>query len=132
MARRFLPIERIAKIKTQDLPIVHSANEPKEHYVYVREYDRQNQIYKVNVCTHLEKYDKKAGKYVNDERHIQQVKYGNTYPVPIYSANFPVWTGIKREVYDIPKGKMYGWNCARIKGSRKKEKFDSFYSPQKK
>ena len=60
MARRFLPIERIAKIKTQDLPIVHSANEPKEHYVYVREYDRQKQIYKVNVGTHLEKYDKKA------------------------------------------------------------------------
>ncbi len=128
MSRRILPIERIAKIKTADLPISHSAGEPKEHYVYVREYDRQKQVYKVNVCTHLEKYDKDKRKKVFDEKHLKQVKNGNTYPIPVYSADFPLWTGIKREVYEVPKGKMYGWNCAKIKGSRKRAKFDSFYS----
>ena len=132
MSRRFLPIEKVAKIKTADLPIVHHKGEPKEHYVYVRDYDREKQVYTVNVCTHLEAKDRSTGKYVNDNNHLQQVKFGNTYPVPIYSANFPVWTGIKREVYEVPRGKMYGWNCVRFKKMHKKEKIDSFYSSKRK
>lgn len=53
-------------------------------------------MYRVNICTHLKKRDKKTGAVVNAPKNMRQIKYGNTYPVPIYSANFPVWTGIKR------------------------------------
>ena len=129
MPRKILPLEKIAKIKTVDLPIVHRKGEPKEHYVYVREYDRQKQVYRVNICTHLEKRDRKTGIVTNDPKNIQQVKYGNTYPVPIYSADFPVWTGVKREVYEIQKGKMYGWNCVKFKNKHSREQNDKFYSP---
>lgn len=131
MSRRILPIERIAKIKTADLPIKHRSGEPVEHYVYVREYDREKQVYKVNVCTHLERKNKITGKYENDSKNIQQVKYGNTYPIPIYNANFPVWTGVKREVYEVPKGKMYEWNCVKFKRKHKRDKNDGFYSAKK-
>ena len=129
MSRRILPLEKIAKIKTADLPIEHRKGEPKEHYVYVREYDREKQTYKVQICTHLSKRDGKTGKIVYDLKNIQQVKYGNTYPVPIYSANFPVWTGIKREVYEVPKGKMYKWNCVKFGKRHTREQNDGFYSP---
>ena len=128
MRRKILPIEKIAKIRTKDLPIEHRKGEPKEHYVYVREYDCSRQVYKVNICTHLEVKNKRTGAYENDKNHLRQVKYGNTYPVPIYSANFPVWTGIKREVYEVPKGKMRDWNCVQFKGKHKREKNDGFYS----
>ena len=125
--KRFLPINKVAKIKTADLPISHSANEPPEHYVFVREYDKVNKVYKVNICTHLETYDKKTKKYVNSDKHLQQVKYGNTYPVPLNAANFPRWTGIKKEVYDVPTGKMYDFNRVKFKGLHKKDKHDSFF-----
>lgn len=129
MSRKILPIEKVAKINTADLPIQHRKGEPKEHYVYVREYDKQKQVYRVNICTHLEKWDSKKRKYVNDDDNVQHVKYGNTYPVPIYSANFPVWTGIKREVYEVPKGKMYKWNCVKFSKHHSREQNDRFYSP---
>lgn len=124
-----IPIEKIAKIDTADLPIVHRADEPKEHYVYVREYDQEKQVYRVNVCTHLEKRDSTSGKKVNDWKNIQQVKYGNTYPVPIYSANFPMWTGIKRDVHEIPKGKLHDWDCVQFKKKHNRKQNDGFYSP---
>lgn len=129
MARRILPIEKIAKIDTADLPIQHRPGEPKEHYVYVREYDRQKQVYRVNVCTHLERKNAKTKEYENDIKNIQQIKYGNTYPVPIHSANFPVWTGIKRDIHEIPKGKIRDWNCVRFKNNHSREHNDRFYSP---
>ena len=129
MSRRILPIEKVAKINTVDLPIEHIKGEPKEHYVYVREYDRQKQVYRVNICTHLETWDKKKKQYVNDNDNIQHVKYGNTYPVPIHSANFPVWTGVKREVYEVPKGKMRDWGCVKFKKRHGREQNDGFYSP---
>ena len=125
--QRFMQINKVAKIKTVDLPIKHSATEPPEHYVYVREYDKQKSVYKVNICTHLETYDKTKRKYINNDKHLQQVKYGNTYPVPLGAANFPRWTGIKREVYDVPKGKMYNFNCVKFKKMHKKEKHDNFF-----
>lgn len=39
--KRFINVDRIAKIKTTDMPIKHSATEPPVHYVYVRSYDKK-------------------------------------------------------------------------------------------
>lgn len=122
-----MEVNRIAKIKTSDLPIKHTKKEPPEHYVYVREYDKKKRVYKVNICTHLDKYDAKKGKYVNNDKHIQQVKYGNTYPVPLSGANFPCWTGIKKDIYEVPVGKMYAWNCVKVKEPHKKSYYDNFF-----
>lgn len=125
--RYILPINKIAKIKTKDLPIKHREGEPEEHYVFVRDYNKKKGTYTVNVCTHLEKYDKQKKKYVNSDKHLQQVKYGNTYPVPIRAANFPVWTGIKREVYEVPKGKMFEFEKIKFNKPHTKEKHDKFF-----
>ena len=125
--RRMLPINKIAKIKTADLPIEHHKNEPLEHYVYIREYDREKGVYKVNVCTHLDSYDKRQGKFVENEKHIKQVKMGNTYPIPVTAATFPRWTGIKKDVYEVSKGKMYKFGCVKFNKTHKKEDHDKYF-----
>ena len=125
--KRFFQVNKVAKIKTADLPIKHSKGEPPEHYVFIRDYDREKQVYSVNVCTHLDKYNRKTKKYELNEKHLQQVKYGNTYSVPLRSANFPTWTGIKKDVYKIPKGVMYQFNCVKFKKPHKKEKHDEYF-----
>ena len=33
------------------------------------------------------------------------------------------------EVYEVPKGKLYGWNCVRFKNGHSRELNDRFYSP---
>ena len=124
--KRFLPINRIAKIDTEKLPIQHNPNEPPWHYVYVREYDKRRKIYYVNICTHLDKYDKFDKKYKVNEKHLHQVKKGNTYPVPRFAANFSSWTGIKKDVYIVPKGEMYDFNCVRLKKTITKETIDNY------
>ena len=124
--KRFLPIRRIAKINTSDLPIKHNPDEPPWHYVYIREYDKNKKLYHINVCTHLDKYDKREKKYKVNEKHLNQVKKGNTYPIPRFSAGFPSWTGIKKDVYIIPKGVMYDFNCVRLKKTITKETIDNF------
>ena len=125
--KRFINVDRIAKIKTTDMPIKHSATEPPVHYVYVRSYDKKTQTYSVNVCTHLDSYNKKNKRFEYNFSQLDQVKKGNTYPIPRYSSTFPSWTGIKKDVLKIPKGTMYGWNCFKIKKNHNKTKFDNYF-----
>lgn len=51
---------------------------------------------------------------------INQVRKGNVHPVPSNKSTFPLWTGIKKRVYKIDKGKMYDFDCVKIKGNHDK------------
>ena len=85
-------------------------------------------MYRVNICTHLKKRDKKTGAVVNAPQNIRQIKYGNTYPELSIPQIFP-YGRVLREVYEVPKGKLYGWNCVRFKNGHSREQNDKFYSP---
>lgn len=123
--KNYIVIDKIAKINTSDLPIPVTDNTPDEHFVYVRSYNRRKKQYRVQICTHL---DKKVGnRFVNEDKRIREIKFGNIYPLPIGSTNFPLWTGIKKEIYIVPKGKMFDFNSIKFKRKYRKYFHDSFF-----
>lgn len=124
MARRLKKINKIAKIRTSDLPIKHKANEPPIHYVYVENYDIQKRVYGIRVCTSLGKL--RNGNLEVDNKKLKHVALGNTYPIPVNKSSFPKWTGIKQDKYKVPAGKLYDFNCFKIQKKHLKN-FDKFY-----
>lgn len=118
--KNIIKINKVAKIKTSDLPIPQRTGQPQTHYVFVRDYNVETQKYSVNICTHLSKYNRTTRKIDYNMPQIKQIKKGNVCPVPYNKANFPEWTGIKKKVHKVDKGKMYDFDCVKIDNNHKK------------
>lgn len=128
--KRFIGVNKIAKIKTTDLLgqkyVSQHPNVPKEHFLFVRYYDKDTQKYCCNVCTHLE--SKKNNIYSLNASQIKQVKYGNTYPLPYNSATFKFWTGIKKDKHYLNKSGIFKWNEVKFKNNNfKYSDLDNFF-----
>ena len=71
------------------------------HYVYIRKINK-NGTCDVNTFTSL--VDKKGSYNFNK---LKQVKSGNTYSIPIYHSNFPLWTGVTHKpIKNVPLSKI--------------------------
>lgn len=121
-----IKINRVAKIKTSDLPIPQRVGQPPVHYLLVREYNPNTKKYAVNICTHLDRKNRLTGRVEYNQSQLRQVKRGNVYPIPRKRATFPDWTGIKKKVHYVKKGKLYDFDCFKI-NKYHKESYTKFY-----
>lgn len=118
--KNIIKINKVAKIATVDLPIPQRPKQPKMHFVFVRDYNTETKKYSVNICTHLDYKNRETGKIEYNDSQLRQVKRGNVYPIPRNRANFPAWTGIKKKIHYIDKGKMYDFDEVKIRGNHDK------------
>lgn len=118
--KNIIKINKVAKIATADLPIPQRAKQPDMHFVFVRDYNTETKKYSVNICTHLSSWNRTKKRYEYNDKQLNQVRKGNVYPIPTNRSNFPFWTGIKKKVHYVDKGKMYEFDCVKIKGKHDK------------
>lgn len=69
-----------------------NGDKEKGHYVIIRKINNDGTC-DVNTFTSLEFYDRA---FKNDR--LSQVRKGNTYSIPYYDSNFPLWTGVSTNI----------------------------------
>ncbi len=99
---------KIGYCDNKDLPTMRDLK--GGHYVYIRKVYK-NGTCDVNIVTSLEDKDKTI-----NHRRIQNVRRGNTYPIPLYDSNFTRWSGInKKPVKNVKMSNIKDVGKKRIK-----------------